>query len=45
MCDKHLGAASVGAGMNPPQYLMPGTKMEVVFDKIGTLRYGVKFAK
>ncbi|KAF2801269.1 uncharacterized protein BDZ99DRAFT_469784 [Mytilinidion resinicola] len=34
----------VGAGLNPPQYLVPGTKMEVVIDKIGTLRNGVEFA-
>ncbi|KAH8819110.1 hypothetical protein F5884DRAFT_759489 [Xylogone sp. PMI_703] len=34
----------VGAGMNPPRYLVPGTKMEVQISKIGTLRNGVKFA-
>jgi len=34
----------VGAGLNPPQYLVPGTTMEVVIDKIGTLRNGVEFA-
>ncbi|RFU28420.1 hypothetical protein B7463_g7902, partial [Scytalidium lignicola] len=34
----------VGAGMNPPKYLVPGTKMEVQISKIGTLRNGVKFA-
>lgn len=35
----------VGAGLNPPQYLVPGTKMEVRIDKIGTLRNGVEFAE
>jgi len=34
----------VGAGLNPPQYLVPGTNMEVYIDKIGTLRNGVEFA-
>ncbi|KAB2575664.1 putative fumarylacetoacetate hydrolase family protein [Lasiodiplodia theobromae] len=34
----------VGAGMNPPKYLVPGTKMEVNISEIGTLRNGVKFA-
>lgn len=33
----------VGAGLLPPKYLVPGTIMEVVIDKIGTLRNGVKF--
>lgn len=30
--------------MNPPKYLVPGTKMEVYIPEIGTLRNGVKFA-
>lgn len=34
----------VGAGMNPPKWLVPGTKMEVQISKIGTLKNGVKFA-
>ncbi|KAH8886266.1 hypothetical protein GQ53DRAFT_728066 [Thozetella sp. PMI_491] len=34
----------VGAGLKPPQYLVPGTQMEVVIDKIGTLKNGVRFA-
>ncbi|KIX01786.1 uncharacterized protein Z518_09513 [Rhinocladiella mackenziei CBS 650.93] len=34
----------VGAGMNPPKYLVPGTKMEVSISSIGTLRNGVEFA-
>ncbi|KAH6667416.1 hypothetical protein B0J14DRAFT_518715 [Halenospora varia] len=34
----------VGAGLNPPKYLVPGTVMEVNISKIGTLRNGVKFA-
>ncbi|KAI6356232.1 hypothetical protein MCOR25_007922 [Pyricularia grisea] len=34
----------VGAGLNPPKYLVPGTVMEVSIEKIGTLRNGVKFA-
>lgn len=33
----------VGGSMKPPQYLAPGTKMEVSISKIGTLRNGVKF--
>ncbi|KEQ92079.1 hypothetical protein AUEXF2481DRAFT_101078 [Aureobasidium subglaciale EXF-2481] len=34
----------VGAGLTPPQFLLPGTVMEVSISKIGTLRNGVKFA-
>ncbi|RKL18920.1 hypothetical protein BFJ70_g14134 [Fusarium oxysporum] len=34
----------IGAGMDPPQYLTPGTKMEVWISKIGTLRNSVEFA-
>ncbi|GME37370.1 Fumarylacetoacetate hydrolase [Neofusicoccum parvum] len=34
----------VGAGLTPPKYLVPGTKMEVSISEIGTLRNGVKFA-
>jgi 2-keto-4-pentenoate hydratase/2-oxohepta-3-ene-1,7-dioic acid hydratase in catechol pathway len=34
----------VGAGMDPPQYLIPGTVMEVHISGIGTLRNGVQFA-
>ncbi|KAH7304652.1 hypothetical protein BKA65DRAFT_486255 [Rhexocercosporidium sp. MPI-PUGE-AT-0058] len=33
----------VGAGLNPPKYLVPGTKMEVSITKIGTLWNGVVF--
>ena len=33
----------VGAGLNPPKYLTPGTKVEVVISKIGTLVNGVTF--
>lgn len=34
----------VGAGLNPPKYLIPGTVMEVEISGIGTLKNGVKFA-
>ncbi|KAK4980844.1 hypothetical protein LTR66_009238 [Elasticomyces elasticus] len=34
----------VGSSLNPPEYLVPGTKMEVSISKIGTLRNGVSFA-
>ncbi|KAF2801520.1 uncharacterized protein BDZ99DRAFT_512834 [Mytilinidion resinicola] len=34
----------VGAGLQPPKYLVPGTVMEISISKIGTLRNGVKFA-
>jgi hypothetical protein len=37
-------AKGIGAGMDPPQYLTPGTKMEVWISKIGTLRNLVEFA-
>jgi hypothetical protein len=30
--------------MNPPRYLVPGTKVEVQISEIGTLKNGVKFA-
>lgn len=33
----------VGAGLEPPRFLVPGTVMEVTIDKIGTLRNGVQF--
>ena len=33
----------VGAGLNPPKYLVPGTKMEVIISQIGTLRNEVVF--
>ncbi|KAK3045748.1 hypothetical protein LTR09_012706 [Extremus antarcticus] len=33
----------VGHGMKPPQYLKPGTIVEVTVSKIGTLRNGVEF--
>ncbi|KAH7393698.1 hypothetical protein BKA64DRAFT_676774 [Cadophora sp. MPI-SDFR-AT-0126] len=33
----------VGAGLNPSQYLLPGTTMEVSISKIGTLRNKVVF--
>ena len=38
---RYLG---VGNGMKPPQFLAPGTVMEVIVSKIGTLRNGVEFA-
>jgi 2-keto-4-pentenoate hydratase/2-oxohepta-3-ene-1,7-dioic acid hydratase in catechol pathway len=38
---RYLG---VGNGMKPPQFLTPGTVMEVTVSKIGTLRNGVEFA-
>ena len=34
----------VGAGLDPPQYLQPGTKMEIYVSEIGTLRNVVEFA-
>ncbi|EUC41482.1 hypothetical protein COCMIDRAFT_29767 [Bipolaris oryzae ATCC 44560] len=34
----------VGASLKPPRYLVPGTTMEVVISKIGTLKNGVEFA-
>ncbi|EHY53964.1 hypothetical protein HRR83_004610 [Exophiala dermatitidis] len=34
----------VGSGLDPPKYLVPGTKMEVSISKIGTLRNTVEFA-
>lgn len=39
-----ISMSGVGAGLNPPEYLVPGTTMEVVISKIGTLRNGVSFA-
>jgi 2-keto-4-pentenoate hydratase/2-oxohepta-3-ene-1,7-dioic acid hydratase in catechol pathway len=33
----------VGAGLQPPRYLVPGNSMEVRISQIGTLRNGVKF--
>ncbi|OAA76126.1 Fumarylacetoacetase, protein [Akanthomyces lecanii RCEF 1005] len=34
----------VGAGLTPPQYLTPGTEMEVYISEIGTLRNMVAFS-
>ncbi|KAJ5095290.1 hypothetical protein N7532_007581 [Penicillium argentinense] len=34
----------VGAGLNPPRYLVPGTQMDVSISEIGTLRNNVVFA-
>ncbi|KAK6211408.1 hypothetical protein QIS74_10672 [Colletotrichum tabaci] len=34
----------VGAGFNPPRWLLPGNQMEVSITNIGTLKNGVKFA-
>ena len=34
----------VGAGLSPPRYLVPGTKMEVQISQIGTWRNVVEFA-
>jgi 2-keto-4-pentenoate hydratase/2-oxohepta-3-ene-1,7-dioic acid hydratase in catechol pathway len=36
-------STGVGAGMKPPKWLVPGTRMDVVIDKIGTLRNTVLF--
>lgn len=36
--------SGVGAGMNPPKYLLPGTQMDVEIAQIGTLRNSVVFA-
>ncbi|CAH0033857.1 unnamed protein product [Clonostachys rhizophaga] len=36
--------AGVGAGLKPPRYLVPETRMEVSVSEIGTLRNGVEFA-
>ncbi|PNP78671.1 hypothetical protein FNYG_08017 [Fusarium nygamai] len=33
----------VGAGLQPPKYLVPGTQMEVKITQIGTLKNGVAF--
>lgn len=33
----------VGAGLNPPKYLVPGTQMDVSISEIGTLRNNVVF--
>ncbi|KAF5250694.1 hypothetical protein FANTH_4137 [Fusarium anthophilum] len=33
----------VGAGLQPPRYLVPGTEMEVKITQIGTLKNGVDF--
>ncbi|KAI7771969.1 hypothetical protein LZL87_011662 [Fusarium oxysporum] len=33
----------VGAGLNPPKYLIPGTQMEVKITQIGTLKNGVDY--
>ncbi|KAM0267948.1 hypothetical protein ACHAPA_005547 [Fusarium lateritium] len=33
----------VGAGLEPPRYLVPGTRMEVRISHIGTLKNGVEF--
>jgi 2-keto-4-pentenoate hydratase/2-oxohepta-3-ene-1,7-dioic acid hydratase in catechol pathway len=35
----------VGAGMNPPKYLSPGTQMGIEISQIGTLRNIVTFAQ
>lgn len=43
-CLLMLTSKGVGAGMNPPKYLVPGTKMEVQISEIGTLKNGLKFA-
>ncbi len=39
-----LNWIGVGAGMNPPKYLVPGTVVEVHIPEIGTLRNRVRFA-
>jgi 2-keto-4-pentenoate hydratase/2-oxohepta-3-ene-1,7-dioic acid hydratase in catechol pathway len=38
------GFTGVGSGLSPPQYLVPGTEMEVNISKIGTLKNPVEFA-
>jgi 2-keto-4-pentenoate hydratase/2-oxohepta-3-ene-1,7-dioic acid hydratase in catechol pathway len=44
LLESGLTIIGVGAGMNPPQYLVPGTSMEVIIENIGTLKNGVEFA-
>lgn len=39
-----MGKSGVGAGQDPPKYLVPGTQMEVKISEIGTLKNGVEFA-
>jgi hypothetical protein len=39
-----LQLAGVGAGLQPPEFLKPGTVMEVTISEIGTLRNSVTFA-
>lgn len=34
----------VGAGFDPPRYLVPGTNMEIWISEIGTLQNTVEFA-
>lgn len=36
--------AGVGAGLNPPRYLVPGTQVDVSISEIGTLRNNIVFA-
>jgi 2-keto-4-pentenoate hydratase/2-oxohepta-3-ene-1,7-dioic acid hydratase in catechol pathway len=44
ICSDTYVTTGVGAGLKPPKYLVPGTKMEVYISEIGTLRNGVDFA-
>lgn len=44
LCFVANGYSGVGAGLNPPQYLVPGTQMDVFISEIGTLRNKVAFA-
>jgi len=45
VADVHVFWQGVGAGLDPPKYLVPGTVMEVALTKIGTLRNEVEFQK
>ncbi len=38
-----INYTGTGNGLKPPQFLTPGTVMEVKVSKIGTLRNGVTF--
>jgi 2-keto-4-pentenoate hydratase/2-oxohepta-3-ene-1,7-dioic acid hydratase in catechol pathway len=41
---KLTGSKGVGAGLNPPKWLVPGTQMDVRISQIGTLRNNVVYA-
>lgn len=44
MANRRLDMIGVGAGINPPQWLVPGTKMAVHISNIGTLRNEIVFS-